>query len=155
VLELKRDKLGQFSSIECFRAVVEGMTEALGDKATAVALIAAGRMHGKQLAEDLGLKGATQSLDDATQQLTQALGADGARLCIIDKIVKEGDTVKVYTLETLCAIGGTEAEPPKCTFTLGLVWGVMSELLQQKLLGKHTQSVLRGDAYDLFEFTAV
>lgn len=155
MLELKRDQLGQFSSIESFRALVEGMTDALGEKATAVALTAAGRKHGQELAEKLGFKGTTQNLEDATKQIAEVLGEEGARLCIIDKITQEGDTVKVYTTETLCAIGGTEGEPPKCTFTLGLVWGVLTELLQQKLKGSQTQSVLRGDSYDLFEFITV
>ena len=155
MVELKRDQLGQFTSIDGFRAVIVGMTEALGEKATAVALTAGGRIHGKKLAVELGLKGATQSLDDATKQLSQVLGAEGSRLCIIERIVQEGDTIKVYTSETLCALGGSEDFPPKCTFTLGLVWGVKTELLSQKLKGEHTQSVLRGDAHDLFVFTPI
>jgi hypothetical protein len=89
-VQLKRDELGQFNSIDAFRAVVEGMADALGEKATGVALVAAGRMRGKQLAEELGLKGATQSLEDATTKISAVLGAEGSRLCIIDKIVKRG-----------------------------------------------------------------
>jgi predicted hydrocarbon binding protein len=154
-LDLHREKLGQFNSIDAFRAVVEGMSDALGEKATGVALVAAGRVRGKKLAEELGLKGSTQSLDDATKQITQVLGAEGSRLCIIDKIVMDGDVVKVYTLETLCAVGGEGDTPPKCTFTLGIVWGILTELLQKKIKGTHTESVLRGGAYDVFEFTPV
>jgi len=155
VLEIQRDKLGQFSSIQSFRAIILGMTEALGEKATAVSLIAAGRMHGKKLAVELGLKGTTQSLEEATKQISQVLGEDGDRLCIIDKIVEEGDTIKVYTSETLCAVGGTEELPPMCTFTLGLVWGVLTELLNRKIKGTHTESVLRGGSYDVFEFVPI
>jgi predicted hydrocarbon binding protein len=154
-LDLHREKLGQFNSIDAFRAVVEGMSDALGEKATGVALVAAGRVRGKKLAEELGLKGSTQSLDDATKQISQVLGAEGSRLCIIDKIVMDGDVVKVYTLETLCAVGGEGDTPPKCTFTLGIVWGILTELLQKKIKGTHTESVLRGGAYDVFEFTPV
>jgi predicted hydrocarbon binding protein len=152
-LVIKREKLGQFASIDAFRAVVEGMADALGEKATGVALVAAGRLRGKKLAEELGLKGTTQSLEDATKQIGEVLGADGSRLCIIDKIVQEGDLIKVYTSETLCAVGGAEGTQPKCTFTMGIVWGVLTELLQQKLKGVHTESVLHGGAYDVFEFT--
>lgn len=155
MLAIKRDKLGQLSSIESFRAIVEGMTDALGDKATAVALTSAGRKHGKEVAEKLGLKGSGQNLEDAAKQITELLGESGSRLCIIDRIVREGDIYKVYTLETLCAIGGTDENPPKCTFTLGLVWGVLGELLQSKLKATQTESVLRGDSYDLFEFTVL
>ncbi|MEQ9368214.1 MAG: hydrocarbon-binding protein [Coleofasciculus chthonoplastes F3-SA18-01] len=153
MLEIKRDKLGQLSSIESFRAIVEGMTDALGDKATAVALTSAGRKHGKEVAAKLGFNGSEQNLDDAAKQITELLGEKGSRLCIIDRIVRDGDSIKVYALETLCAIGGTEESPPKCTFTLGLVWGVLGELLQSKLKASQTESVLRGDSYDLFEFT--
>lgn len=153
-LEIKRDKLGQFNSIDAFRAVVEGMSEALGEKATGVALVAAGRMRGKKLADELGLKGATQNLEDATQQITKVLGAEGSRLCIIDKIEIVDDVVKVYTSETLCAVGGN-GSPPRCTFTLGIVWGVLTELMQKKLKGTHTESVLHGGAYDVFEFVPI
>ncbi len=155
MIELKRDKLGQFTSTSSFRAVILGMADALGEKATAVSMIAAGRMHGKKLAVELGLKGTTQSLEDATKQIAQVLGEQGDRLCIIEKIVQEGDTIKVYTSETLCAVGGTEELPPTCTFTLGLVWGVLTELLNRKIKGTHTESVLRGSSYDVFEFVPI
>ena len=150
-LDIKRDKLGQFSSVDAFRSVIEGMSEALGEKATGVTLVAAGRMRGKKLADELGLKGATQNLEEATQQITKVLGAEGSRLCIIDKIDITEEVIKVYTSETLCAVGGN-GTPPRCTFTLGIVWGIMSELLQKKLKGTHTESVLHGGAYDVFEF---
>jgi predicted hydrocarbon binding protein len=153
-LDIKRDKLGQFNSIDAFRAVVEGMSDALGEKAAGVALVAAGRMRGKKLADELGLKGATQNLEDATQKITKVLGAEGSRLCIIDKIEITDDVVKVYTSETLCAVGGN-GTPPRCTFTLGIVWGIMTELLQKKLKGTHTESILHGGAYDVFEFTQI
>ncbi|AFZ18115.1 hypothetical protein [Allocoleopsis franciscana] len=152
MVDIKRDKLGQFSSVDAFRSVVEGMSEALGEKATGVALVAAGRLRGKKLADELGLKGATQNLEDATQQITKVLGAEGSRLCIIDKIEITDDLVKVYTSETLCAVGGNGNTPPRCTFTLGIVWGIMTELLQKKLKGSHTESILHGGAYDVFEF---
>ncbi len=155
MVELKRDKLGQFSSIESFRAIIVGMSEALGEKATAVALIAAGRTYGKKLAVELGLKGSTQSLEDATKQISKVLGEEGSRMCIIDKIVEEGDTIKVYTSETLCAVGGTEELSPTCTFTMGLVWGILTELLNRKIKGTHTESVLRGGSYDVFEFVPI
>jgi len=154
MIQVKRDKLGQFNSIDAFRAVVEGMSDALGEKATGVALVAAGRMRGKKLADELGLKGATQNLEEATQQITKVLGEEGSRLCIIDKIEITDEVVKVYTSETLCAVGGN-GTPPRCTFTLGMIWGIMTELLQKKLKGTHTESILHGGAYDVFEFTQI
>jgi hypothetical protein len=40
-------ELGDFSSIVCFKAVVVGIEDALGEKVAAIALIAAGRIRSK------------------------------------------------------------------------------------------------------------
>jgi predicted hydrocarbon binding protein len=129
------------------------MEDALGDKATAIALTTAGRARGKQLADSLGLSGSVESLDQAQAKLSQALGKDGTRLCIIDKIVTDGDTIKAYTSETVCSAGEAQGSDRKCTFTLGAVWGALEQILNKRLRGVHTESVLRGGNYDLFEFT--
>lgn len=150
-----RSELGDFSSIVCFKAVITGIEEALGEKATAIALIAAGRARGKKLAESLGLTGSNISLDEAAIMLTNALGKDGTRLCKVDKIVKEGDTIKVYTSETICSAGENLGSSRNCTFTLGAVWGALESTFGKRLQGKHTESVLRGGSHDLFEFTQI
>lgn len=150
---MERPTLGEFSSIICFKAAIVGMEDALGDKATAIALTAAGRSRGKKLAQDLGLAKATSSLDDISDKLKLALGKDGTRLCNVDKIINEGDIIKVYTSETLCSAGEPEGSPRKCTFTLGAVWGVLEQTYGKRFQGKHTESVLRGGEHDVFEFT--
>jgi predicted hydrocarbon binding protein len=151
--ELLRPQLGDFSSIVCFKAVIIGMEDALGDKATAIALITAGRARGKQLAESLGLSGSVESLEQAQAKLSQALGKEGTRLCIIDKIVTDGDTIKAYTSETVCSAGEAQGSDRKCTFTLGAVWGALEQILGKRFRGVHTESVLRGGTYDVFELT--
>jgi len=78
-----RKELGDFSSIVCFKAVVTGAEEALGEKAAAITLIAAGRNRGKQLAEQLGLKNG-MPLAEIVPALQKALGKDGTKLCIVD-----------------------------------------------------------------------
>jgi predicted hydrocarbon binding protein len=150
-----RPSLGEFSSIVCFKSVITGMEEALGEKATAISLIAAGRSRGKNLAAELGLSGATQDLDLIATQLTAALGSAGTRLTNVDKIVQEGDTIKVYCSETVCSAGEPQGSNRKCTFTMGAVWGAISEITGKKLRGNHTESVLRGGTHDVFEFTIV
>ena len=150
---MERTTLGNFSSIICFKAAIVGMEDALGDKATAIALTTAGRSRGKKLAQDLGLTSATSSLDDIADKLKHALGKDGTRLCNVDKIISEGDIIKVYTSETLCSAGEPEGSPRKCTFTLGAVWGVIEQVYGKRFQGKHTESVLRGGSNDVFEFT--
>lgn len=47
--EVLRKQLGDYSSIVCLKAIIVGMEDALGKKATAIALTAAGRNHGKKL----------------------------------------------------------------------------------------------------------
>ncbi|MDP5018553.1 MAG: hydrocarbon-binding protein [Dolichospermum sp.] len=148
-----RKELGNFNSITCFKAAITGMEEALGEKATAIALTTAGRARGKKLAEELGIDGALTVLDDAVDKLRQALGKDGTRLCIIEKIVTEGDIIKVYTSETLCSAGEELNSTRKCTFTMGAVWGAVEQVIGKRLRGTHTESVLRGGTHDVFEFT--
>ena len=120
---------------------------------TSIALTTAGRARGKKLAEDLGLVGALTLSDDAVNKLKQALGKDGTRLCIIEKIVTEGEIIKVYTSETLCSAGEELNSTRKCTFTMGAVWGAVEQLIGKRLRGTHTESVLRGGTHDVFEFT--
>jgi predicted hydrocarbon binding protein len=150
-----RPTLGQFSSIVCFKAVITGMEEALGEKATAIALIAAGRTRGKNLAKELGLSGSTQDLNIVATKLNEAVGANGTHLTAIDKIVREGNVIKVYCSETICSAGEPQGSDRKCTFSMGAIWGALTEVTGQKLRGIHTESVLRGGTHDVLEFTIV
>jgi len=147
-----RSTLGDFSSIVCFKSAIVGMEDALGEKATAIALIAAGRSRGKHLAQELGLV-ANLSLDDIASKLRFALGKDGTRLCIINRIEAQENVIRVYTSETLCSAGEALGSDRKCTYTLGAVWGVLDQTFGKRLQGKHVESVLRGGEYDVFEFT--
>ena len=131
------------------------MEEALGEKATAIALIAAGRARGKDLAKSLGLSGSSQDMSVIAAKLNEAVGANGTHLTAIDKIVQEGDTIKVYCSETICSAGEPDGSNRKCTFTMGAVWGALTEITGKKLRGSHTESVLRGGTHDVLEFTTV
>ena len=103
-----RAELGEFSSIVCFKAAITGMEEALGEKATAIALIAAGRSRGKNLAKELGLTGASIKWAVIADKMDFALGVNGTRLCKIQNIVEESDVIKVSTLETLASANEPE-----------------------------------------------
>jgi predicted hydrocarbon binding protein len=151
----ERTELGNFSSVVCVKAIVVGVEEALGEKAAAIALISAGRQRGKKLAEELGLAnmGGNLSLEDVQQKANYALGKDGTRLCIVEKVVQEGEVYKVYTRETVCSAGEDEGSPRQCTFTLGAIQGFLEAFLGKRLRGQHTQSVLRGDTHDVLEYT--
>ncbi len=148
-----RANLGEFSSIVCFKSVITGMEDALGEKATAISLIAAGRARGKSLAKSLGLSGASTDLAKIAALLNEAVGQNGTRLTAVDKIVEEGDLIKVLCSETICSAGEEIGSPRKCTFSMGAIWGALEEVTGQKLRGTQTESVLRGGSHDVFEFT--
>jgi predicted hydrocarbon binding protein len=147
-----RPTLGDFSNIVCFKAAIVGMEDALGERTAAIAMTSAGRTRGRNLAKQLGLT-ASLSLDDLAYKLDSALGKNGTRLCILNKIVKEDNIIKAYTSETLCSAGEPQGSQRKCTYTLGAVWGAIEQALGKRLHGKHTESILRGNDYDVFEFT--
>ncbi|MEQ9553600.1 MAG: hypothetical protein RIM23_28750 [Coleofasciculus sp. G3-WIS-01] len=149
-----RQELGDFSSIVCLKAIITGVEEALGDKATAIALISAGRQRGKQLAENLDLvdKGKEISLADVAKKLQDALGKDGTRLCAIKKIFQEDEVYKVYTHETVCSAGEPQGSSRQCTFTMGAIQGFLEAFLGERLRGTQTESVLRGGKYDILEY---
>lgn len=152
---LMRPELGEFSSIICFKALITGMEEALGEKTAAIALIAAGRKRGKNLVDQLGLTNAAMPLEELTPQLAKALGKDGTCLCQVEKIVRDGEAIEVYVSEALCSAGEIEGSARKCTFTLGAIWGALEQIMNIRLQGIHTESVLRGGKHDVFKFTPI
>ena len=147
-----RTELGDFSSIICFRAVVIGTEEALGEKAAAIALIAAGRARGKQVAQQLNLTGKGIASGEIVERLQAALGKEGTRLCIVDKIAETGESITVHCRETICSAGEPQGSPRKLTFTLGAIQGVMEQVTGKRLRGKQTESILRGSSHDVIEF---
>jgi len=150
-----RTELGDFSSIICFRAVVTGTEDALGEKTAAIALIAAGRSRGRQVAEQLGLTGKGLDSGEIVPLLQSALGKDGTRLCIVDKIASTGETIAVHCRETICSAGELQGSPRKLTFTLGAIQGVMEQVTGKRLRGQQTESVLRGGSHDVIEFEVI
>ena len=131
------------------------MEEALGEKATAIALIAAGRNRGRNLAKELGLTDFNTDWNLITDKMSFALGINGTKLCKIEKIIEKDEVIKVATSETLCSAGESQGSSRKCTFTLGAIWGALEEVTGKRLRGTHTESVLRGGSYDIFEFSSL
>lgn len=150
-----RHELGEFMSTVCFKAAVVGLEEALGEKAAAIALIAAGRQRGRQLADQLNLTGVGDTLDlnMAADKARHALGPHGTRLCIIDRIEKSGESYRVYTRETVCSAGEEVGSPRQCTYTLGAIQGFLEAMYNRRMRGKHAESVLRGADHDVLEYT--
>ena len=119
-----RPDLGDFSSIVCFRAVVTGIEEALGDKAAMIALIAAGRARGKQLAKELNIE-TGMPIEQIASAMQKALGVDGTRLCVIDKIEMVGDAYQVFCRETICSSSEPQGSSRTLSYTMGALQGVL------------------------------
>ena len=154
-MTITRKELGGFSSVACLKSMITGIEDALGEKATAIALISAGRARGRQLATRLNLTATNYDLETLTQKVAEALGKDGTRLLLLHKVVCEGDLFKVYTSETVCSAGEPEGSPRLCTFTLGAVQGVLETVTGRRLRGIQIESVLRGGEFDVFEYGPV
>ena len=147
-----RPELGDFSSILCFRALVTGLQEALGEKAGLIAAIASGRARGRGLAQSLDLAGTEPDLARATLYMQQALGIDGTRLCLIDKIEAVDNGYRVYCRETICSAGEAQGSSRTMSFTLGAIQGALESMMNKRLRGKQIESVLRGGTHDVVEF---
>lgn len=148
-----RPTLGDFNSIVCFKALVVGMEKTLGPQAAMVALLAAGRARGDEVASSLGLKGAGLRDGDAIQKaLNAAIGKDGTRLCIVEQVSFNGDNVRVALSETVCSAGEPQGSTRTLSFTMGAVQGAIEAVSGLKLKGRQTASVLRGGTQDVIEF---
>ncbi|PYE53765.1 hypothetical protein [Deinococcus yavapaiensis] len=148
-----RPTLGDFSSIVCFKAVITGVEDTLGDDGAAAVFIRAGRVRGHQLAKSLGLSNAELPIEQVASVLNEAIGKSGTRLCAVTKAYRDGEAIVVETQDTLCSAGEPVGGERKCTFTLGAVWGALEEVSGTMLRGVHTESVLRGGSCDKFVFT--
>lgn len=148
-----RPELGDFSSIVCFKAVVVGVEEALGAKAAAIALITAGRARGKEIAAQLGLTTDSTSLPAAASILNSVLGKEGTCLCIIDQILEEDETIKVFCRETICSAGEPQGSDRRLSYTMGAIQGVLEHMTEKRLRGRQVESVLRGGTHDVLAFT--
>jgi hypothetical protein len=149
---LARTKLGDFCSIVCLKSLIVGMEEAWGEKTTAISLIAAGRVRGKSLMKSYGLSNISKDFKKIAIVLNEAIGENGTRLTVIEKIVEVDGKIKVYCLETFCSAGEAMGSDRQSTFSMGVIWGALEEFAGLSLRGTQTESVLGGSDFDVFEF---
>lgn len=146
-----RPNLGDFSGVICLKAIIIGLEDILGVQASSIALISAGRIRGRAICNELGID-ADQPLERAVVRLNTVLGKDGTRLCNIERVEQDGDCLLAYTSETVCSACEPDGSDRKCTYTLGVVWGALEQLLDRQFRGTHVESVLRGASHDIFRF---
>ncbi len=146
-----RSGLGDFISIECFKAAIRGMEDILGEQGAASLLIAAGRQRGRDLATSRNLTGTTYDAATLAEFLRRELGSNGTRLCEIVSVeeTKEGGYL-VQAKETVCMSGEPPGSARTCTYTMGAVIGVIEVATGKRLVGKHVRTVLQDSETDDF-----
>ncbi len=145
-----RKELGDFNSIVCFRALITGIEDALGQRAAMIALLAAGRARGRRLATELGLSNVSGDFNEIAELINGVLGINGTRLCIVDKIeLAEDNTLLVYCRETVCSAGEKPGSDRELSYTMGALQGVLEEVTGKRLRGEQIASVLRGGTHDV------
>ena len=148
-MSYQRSELGEFSSVVCLKAIMTGMEDILGIQATAISLTSAGRIRGRSVIEQLD-NPSDINIDNLAESLNEVIGKSGTRLCIVDSIHSDGDAMIVLTSETVCSAGEEQGSDRKCTYTLGVVWGAVEQVLDRKYRATQTESVLRGGSHDVF-----
>ena len=148
---MKRENLDDFVSLICVKSIITGVENALGEQAVAIALIAAGRSRGKNLAVSLGLNDSQISLKDLALKLNFALGNNGIKLCLIEKIEQTDNLILVHAKETILSFDNEQGLFRGCNYTLGVVWGVLETVYGQRYLGSHLNTSC-SNTYDIFEF---
>ncbi len=116
-------------------------------------LILAGRRRGQKVAQALGLTNTNKPVEEWTKIISDALGKPGTRLCILNKIEMEDTLIRAYLSDTMCSAGEELGSPRMLNFTLGVIQGALEKVTGKKMTGKQIGSVLRGESYDIVEYT--
>ena len=148
-----RPLVGDYNSIVCFKAVIVGVEDTLGEDGAAVVFTRAGKVRGRNLASDLGVAGSNVPVEQIAPLLDAAIGKNGTCLAAVTRSYQQGEDIVIETQDTACSAGEPMGSDRKCTFTLGAVWGALEAITGQTYLGEHTESVLRGGTSDKFVFS--
>jgi len=131
---ITRTTLGPNMNLVCFQ-YLRIITEEVAGRAP---IIAAGRKRGYDLAESLGLLGATSDATTIKNHLAAALGAEGTRLCLVESITsKDNGGFEVHIAESAC-IAGQHSNEPLCAFTLGVFVGAIHAITGTRMMGSES-----------------
>jgi hypothetical protein len=105
-------------------------------------VIDAGRQYGHDIMEELGVIGSHQNANDIHKEVSEAMGPNGGKLCLIQSLEEHSD-------------GGFEVHATECacvTFTLGALIGAISAVTGQTMLGKEAADDASGNsmAYHIY-----
>lgn len=147
-----REQLGDFTSVVCFKALMTGLEDILGEQASRTLFVRAGRIRGQQLVADWGIEHLQLTPKTIQELLDAALGKKGTRLCCVQTVELFDAGIIVNTTDTICSAAEEAGSHRRCTFTLGAVWGAIETITQEEFNAQQTQSVLAGDRFDQFVF---
>lgn len=151
-----RTDLDDYVSIHCFKAVITGVEDILGDEGTAAALISAGRKRGSVVAQAKGIAGTNPAPESLAGMLDAAVGKSGTRLCQVVESSQTADgAYLIKTKETVCTSGEPAGSARTCTYTMGVVIGFLEQAYGISLNGKHVANVLSGSPTDDFLITKI
>jgi hypothetical protein len=120
--QVDRSTLGSFMSMVCFRYLAEGAEQLAGQ----AMLVDAGRHRGRDLITELGLANTHEESGKLCQQLDDALGVNGTRLCIVKSVVEtETGCFEIYIEENVST-----------HYTIGVLIGAISTMTGKTMLGK-------------------
>ncbi len=147
----KRPILGDFMSLTCFHFLRVGAEDIAGR----VPIVAAGRERGSNVAEELGLAGATKDPAVICEKLKTALGAEGTRLCIVEAVTaKPNGGYEVRISEGACTAGVVDSEP-HCAYTMGVFVGALSTITGQRLKGSETECSAMGGPHCVYQIDPI
>ncbi len=148
-----RKELGEFSSIICLKAMISGIEGIVGTMAIKGSLVLAGRKRGQKVAQTLGLSNTDKPVEVWSKTIADVLGKSGTKLCILNEVQLESELIRVYLSDTMCSSGEEIGSSQMLGFTLGVIQGALEEVTGKKMIGKQIGSVLRGENYDIVEYT--
>jgi hypothetical protein len=121
-VQVDRSTLGSLMSMVCFRYLAEGAEQLAGQ----AMLVNAGRQRGHDLIIELGLANTHEDSEKLCQQLDDALGVNGTRLCIVKSVVEtESGSFDIHIEENVST-----------HYTIGVLIGAISTMTGKTMLGK-------------------
>ena len=145
--EVLRPTLGSYMSIECFRFLRFGAEDTAGR----ALIVSSGKQRGHSLSDILGGLSANDTAA-ITQRLSDVLGVDGTRLCLVHDVSKTDDGFTVRISESACA-SGLKADEPVCAYSLGVFIGALEVITGTRIHGRETECTATGYDQCLYTMT--
>jgi predicted hydrocarbon binding protein len=151
MLDAARPTLGSLMSLTCFHYLRQGAEDTAGR----ALVVAAGRQRGYELIESMGLCGTSQEPEVMRLKLDAALGEQGTRLCLVQRIrAKPNGGYEVQIGEGACT-AGVQSDTPYCAFTLGVFIGALAAITGQRMIGRETQCAAMGGPICVYQIDPV